>query len=207
MIGPTHIVLRKARNRRLKKALGVAMAKRVNPKDYQPNKDYTFTNGEEFTEGHHETFKDNLYNGVPQTLSDGLRNFRHIAGEGADLTNLQNPFAHEGMRWSEVLNNEYSPDELLTHIKTTTSKTPFMEDEANNLQMKNHRFELRDLSRQKTKDDVKAGEDRMAAQRRRVFLSTGRNIGMNDPEAFADAQEEEYKRKLFNRRYNQGGEK
>ena len=63
------------------------------------------------------------------------------------------------------------------------------------------------LNPNNTKDDVKAGEDRMAAQRRRVFLSTGRNIGMNDPEAFADAQEEEYKRKLFNRRYNQGGEK
>jgi len=204
-----YIALRKARNRRLKKSLGVAMAKgkmRFNPRDYHPNENYTFQNDEEFTPEHHETYKDNIYNGVPQTLSDGLKNFRHVAGEGADLTKLQNPFAHEGRRWSEVLNEKYTPDELLGHVKTATSKTPFMEDEANEHTMKMHRFELRDLSRQKSKDDRTKQEEQGVAQRRRVYLSTGRNMGMNKPEEFADKQEEEYQRKLFNRRYNRGGE-
>ena len=81
-----------------------------------------------------------------------------------------------------------------------------MEDEANEHTMKMHRFELRDLSRQKSKDDRTKQEEQGVAQRRRVYLSTGRNMGMNKPEEFADKQEEEYQRKLFNRRYNRGGE-
>ena len=112
-----YIALRKARNRRLRKSLGVAMAKgkmRFNPRDYHPNENYTVQHDEGFTSDHHETYKDNIYNGVPQTLSDGLKNFRHVAGEGADLTNLQNPFANDGRKWSEVIDDTYSPDDLLT---------------------------------------------------------------------------------------------
>ena len=44
----------------------------------------------------------------------------------------------------EILEEE--TDELLTHVRDAMKETPYMEDEVNINSMRDHRFELRDLS-------------------------------------------------------------
>ena len=200
-----YVALRKARNRRLRKSLGVAMAKgkmRYDPRELHPDKDYTLRISDKEDFGpQHEDYKNNIYEGTPQTLLTGIRNFRHIAGDEADLSNMQNPLAEKGVRWRDALNDSYHPDELLTHVRDAMKETPYMEDEVNINSMRDHRFELRDLSRRKPKDDRSKITEARTRQRRRGFEAYVRSTGINPGKPTEDAvnqMEEEYQRKQFN---------
>ena len=186
-----YVALRKARNRRLRKSLGVAMAKgkmRYNPRELHPDKNYTLRISDQEDFGpQHEEYKTNLYEGTPQTLLTGIRNFRHIAGDEAALSNIQNPLAEKGVKWTDALNASYRPDELLTHVRDSMKETPYMEDEVNINSMRDHRFELRDLSRRKPKDDRSKITEARTRQRLKGFEAYAKSSGINPGQPLEDA--------------------